>query len=199
MPDRLEDLPDRICLPFAFDPDRLGRDLERVGGQGWTRHVVRQNYEGDWTVLPLRAPAGETHPVRMVYPDPLATAFADTPLLDRTPYFRALLGRFQCPLRTVRLMRLAPGSVIKTHEDGGLDPESGLARIHIPILTSPEVEFLLNGRPVAMAPGSAWYLRLSDPHRVANRGTSDRVHLVVDTGMNDWLLGMLRAGAAEQV
>ena len=199
MPVRLENLPDRICLPLAFDPGWLARDLERIGGQGWTDHVVRQNYEGDWTVLPLRAPAGETHPVRMVYPDPMATAFADTSLLDRTPYFRAVLARFQCPLRTVRLMRLAPGSVIKTHEDGGLDPESGLARIHIPILTSAEVEFLLNGRPVVMAPGSAWYLRLSDPHQVANRGARDRVHLVVDTAMNDWLLEMLRAGAAEAI
>jgi hypothetical protein len=42
-----------------------------------------------------------------------------------------------------------------------------------------------------MAPGSAWYLRLSDPHRVANRGTSDRVHLVVDLAVNDWLTELL--------
>jgi hypothetical protein len=40
-----------------------------------------------------------------------------------------------------------------------------------------------------MRAGEAWYLRLSDPHAVANRGTSDRVHLVLDLVADDWLLG----------
>ena len=31
------------------------------------------------------------------------------------------------------------------------------------------------------------YLRLSDPHSVANNGAADRVHLVIDAEMNDWL------------
>ena len=38
--------------------------------------------------------------------------------------------------------------------------------------------------------GSCWYLRLSDPHSVANRGTEDRVHLVVDMFVNDWVGGV---------
>ena len=191
------DLPDRVRLPLPLDPAALAADLARFGSDDWTRHVVRQNYDGDWSVLPLRAPAGESHPVRLAYPDPRATAFVDTPMLDRAPYFRAVLGLFQSPLRSVRLMRLAPGSVIKTHEDSGLDLENGMARVHIPIVTGPGVEFLLNARPVPMTPGSAWYLRLSDPHSVANRGTGDRVHLVVDCWTNHWLLAMLRDASSD--
>jgi len=42
-----------------------------------------------------------------------------------------------------------------------------------------------------MAPGECWYLRLSDPHSVANRGTTDRVHLVVDAVVNDALRRMI--------
>jgi hypothetical protein len=94
-------------------------------------------------------------------------------------------------------MRLGAGSAILTHEDNGIDPEGGIARIHIPIVTNKDVEFLLNGSAVAMKPGSAWYLRLSDPHSVANRGASDRIHLVVDCLMNDWLVETLRAAAYE--
>jgi hypothetical protein len=191
------DLPDRVRLPLPIDAAALAADLAKYGPGDWTRHYVRQNYEGDWSALPLRAPAGESHPIRLIYPDPGATAFADTKLLDRAPYFRTVLGLFQAPLRTVRLMRLTSGSVINTHEDSGLDPEGGMARIHIPILTGPEVEFLLNGKPVTMIPGSAWYLRLSDPHSAANRGAGDRVHLVVDCWTNAWLLGMLRAGSTD--
>ena len=51
-------------------------------------------------------------------------------------------------------------------------------------------------RGVAMLPGSLWYLRLSEPHAAANRGTTDRVHLVVDVRANDWLLALLGAGVA---
>jgi len=187
------DLPDRVRLELRIDPAALAADLARFGEEDWTRHYVRQNYEGDWSAIPLRAPAGESHKLRQIYPDPAATSFVDTKLLDRAPAIRALLGRFRCPLRAVRLMRLTPGSVIRRHQDSGLDPESGMARIHIPIVTSPDAEFLLNGIPVEMMPGSAWYLRLSDPHEAVNRGAGDRVHLVIDAWMNDWLLEALRA------
>src|SRR4051812_49088447 len=130
------DLPDRVRLPLRLDPAALAQDLTRYGEEDWTRHYARENYEGDWSAIPLRAPAGETHPKRLIYADPGATAFVETPLLARAPYFRDVLGLFLCPLRAVRLMRLTPGSVIRTHEDSGLDPDGGMVRIHIPIATS---------------------------------------------------------------
>jgi hypothetical protein len=40
---------------------------------------------------------------------------------------------------------------------------------------------------VIMEPGIVWYLRLSDPHSVINNGISDRMHLVIDAAVNDWL------------
>ncbi|WP_447727352.1 aspartyl/asparaginyl beta-hydroxylase domain-containing protein [Sphingomonas koreensis] len=187
-------VPDRVRLPLAFDVDRLRADLETVD-RDWIDHLVRQNYEGNWSVLPLRHTAGATHPVMMIYSDPTATEFVDGPLLAQTPAFRALLAQFRCPLHAVRLMRLTPGSVIKPHRDHDLAAEWGVARIHIPITTNPDVEFLLNGTPLAMAPGEAWYLRLADEHAVANRGTTDRVHLVIDCIVDDWLAAMLREAA----
>ena len=187
---------DRVRLPFSFDADQLRADLDRVVGGEWVDHLVRQTYEGDWDVLPLRFTAGATHPVMQIYADPTATRFEDGPLLGQTPYFRAVIARFECPVQSVRLMRLTAGSVIKEHRDHDLAAEWGTARIHIPIITNADVEFLVNRTPVTMEPGSAWYLRLSDPHSVANRGTSDRVHLVIDCTANDWLIGQLRAVAA---
>jgi hypothetical protein len=46
-----------------------------------------------------------------------------------------------------------------------------------------------------MAPGETWYLRLADPHSVANRGPVKRVHLVIDLILNPWLDALLRDGA----
>ncbi len=179
--------PDRWRLPFQFDPERLQRDLDGLGSTAWTRHFVEQNYEGDWDVLPLRSVAGARHPVTMIYSDPAATAFEDTPLLAACPYFRDVLAMFDCDLQSVRLMRLSPGSVIKVHRDHDLGMESGKVRFHVPISTNPQVVFELNGERVAMEAGSAWCLRLSDPHRVTNRGATSRVHMVIDGLANGWL------------
>jgi hypothetical protein len=191
--------PDRLQLPLSFDPALLRRDLDALSATPWTAHFVEQNYEGDWSVIPLRCAAGETHPIRMIYSDPLATSFVDTPFLAACPYFRAVIAAFACPVRNVRLMRLTPGSIIKEHTDLDLDVEGGVeggeARVHIPVTTSPEVEFLLNRTRVEMKPGETWYLRLSDPHAVANRGSSDRVHLVLDLVVDDWLTGFFEEAA----
>jgi hypothetical protein len=181
--------PDRLQLPLSFDPVLLARDLDALSATPWTAHYVQQNYEGDWSVIPLRCAAGETHPIRMIYSDPTASVFVDTPFLAACPYFQAVIAAFACEVRGVRLMRLGAGSVIKQHADLDLAIETGAARVHVPVVTNPDVEFLLNGSRVRMKAGEAWYLRLSDPHAVANRGASDRVHLVLDLVADDWLLG----------
>lgn len=189
--------PDRLQLPLSFDPALLRRDLDALSATPWTAHFVEQNYEGDWSVIPLRCAAGETHPIRMIYSDPTATTFVDTPMLAACPHFRAVIAAFACPVRNVRLMRLTPGSIIKEHTDLDLGVEGGEARVHIPVTTSPEVEFLLNRTRVEMKPGETWYLRLGDPHAVANRGSSDRVHLVLDLVVDDWLTGFFDEALAE--
>jgi hypothetical protein len=43
-----------------------------------------------------------------------------------------------------------------------------------------------------MAAGTAWYLNLSEPHRVENRSERDRIHLVIDSIVDDWLTDLMR-------
>ncbi len=167
--------PQRLRLPLDFVPDRLAADMEKFSQSAWIEHFVKQNYDGDWSVIPLRGPAGATHPVRMIYSDPGCTDFEDTPMLAGSPYFREVLAAFACPLHAVRLMRLTPGSVIKEHNG--------------------DVDFRLNGLRCVMPAGSAWYLRLSDPHSVANRGAEDRVHLVIDAAVNGWVEALFQQAA----
>lgn len=189
-------LPDRIRLPFAFDPAHLAADVAQLGPDDWTSHFVTQNYDGDWSAIGLRAPASACHPIQMIYSDPSTRECVDTPFLARMPNIRGVLAHFACPLGAVRLMRLATGSRIKEHRDNDLDATNGTARLHIPVLTNAAVTFRLNGAPVPMAAGETWYLRLSDPHSVVNAGTSDRVHLVIDAIVDDWLQSLLVQAAA---
>lgn len=178
----LRALPDRLRLPFLFDFERLHADLSAVESEGWIDHFVTRNYEGRWTVLPLRAPAGteDAHPILQITSNPGVVDFVDTPLLRSCPYYRDVLGTLDFPLGAVRLMRLDPGAVIKTHVDADLSAELGWARLHIPVTTNPGVAFVVNDEPVMMREGECWYLRLSDPHSVRNEGDTPRVHIVID-------------------
>ncbi len=188
-------LPDRLRLPMRFDPALLVRDLQGLHTVPWIKHFVAQNYEGDWSVIPLRGKAGATHPVMMIYSDPSCRDFADTPMLAACPYYREVLDSFAAPLQAVRLMRLAPGSVIKEHADNDLSVECGTVRFHIPVVTNPHVEFYLNRERVVLEAGSCWYLRLADPHSVINGGATDRVHMVIDATVNDWIADVLQKAA----
>ena len=147
---------DRLRLAVRFDPGALGRDLSLLEEGEWVDHFVKQNYEGTWRVLPLRAPAGAVHPIKMIYSDPACDTFVDTPLLARCSYFQQVLAAFQCPLQAVRLMKLTPGSAIKPHTDHDLAPEHLRARLHIPVTTNPDVDFRLNGPAVMMGEGQCW-------------------------------------------
>ena len=168
-------------------------DLQKLEDVDWIDHFVTQNYDGSWDVIPLRGPAHATHPVMMIYSDPACTEFSDTPYLGACNYFQQALARFRCPINAVRLMRLTPGSVIKEHTDYDLSLEDGNARLHIPVITNRQVEFRLNGRRVVMNEGECWYLRLSDPHTVTKRGDNDRVHLVIDASVNQWLADLIES------
>lgn len=187
--------PGRLRLPLTFDPGRRAADMANFAQSSWIEHFVKQNYDGAWIVIPLRGPAGATHPIRMIYLDPGCTDFEDTPMLAGLPYFRELLAAFACPLHAVRLMRLTPGSVIKEHHDNDLSFEQGMVRIHIPVVTNEAGDFRLNGVRCAMPAGSTWYLQLSDSHSVANRA---RVHLVIDATLNGWVEALFQRAAHSQ-
>ena len=171
-------------LPLSFDPDHLKADLARLQSDEWIPHFNTRYYEGDWSGISLRAVGGRAG---QLYPDPTATDdYADTPILARCPYFQDVLAAFHCPLTSVRLLKLAARSSIREHKDYKLGFEDGEMRIHVPVVTNPDVAFFLAGEQVIMPEGEAWYLDLNLPHRVENHSDIDRIHLVIDCVVNDW-------------
>jgi len=177
----------RLKLPLEFDAIRLRGDLGRLVPEDWSPHFNKRQYEGDWSGVALRSTPGARVPL---YPNPTMKEFVDLPVLDRCPYIREVLACFHCPLRVARLLRLGAGSRILEHTDYNLGYEDGEVRIHIPVQTNPEVEFVVGGEPLPMREGEAWYINFNLPHRIHNRGTTDRIHLVIDCDLNPWLDAM---------
>lgn len=179
-----------LRLPFTFDPVRLRADLARVRDDEWIPHQQKKHYDGRWSGAALRSLAGAAGNLLVEARD--GQRFADTALLARCPYFAEVLATFRCPIGAVRLLRLHAGSTIAEHVDHALDFDDGEVRIHIPIVTSDAVRFVLDGARLAMAPGECWYTNVNLPHSVANDGDTDRIHLVLDCVVDDWLRELFR-------
>ena len=176
----------KLRLPFEFDPHVLGRDVGQLSGDDWIPHFNTQYYEGDWSGVALRAAAGAHVGL---YPDPTSESYVDTPQLEKCPSVRAVLSEFKCETESVRYLRLGPGARILRHRDYMLSVDDGLARVHVPIKTSPHVEFYLDDERIEMNEGEAWYLNFNLYHSVENKGNDERVHLVIDCIVNDWFRG----------
>jgi hypothetical protein len=82
------------------------------------------------------------------------------------------------PVR-VLLARLRAGGMIPPH----IDTRFSLAhahRLHCPLVTHPEVLFSVDRDPKQMTAGELWEINNRRTHEAMNRGSTDRVHLIID-------------------
>ncbi|MFL6241303.1 MAG: aspartyl/asparaginyl beta-hydroxylase domain-containing protein [Actinomycetes bacterium] len=178
-------LPYAVKLGLRFDAAALADDVERLRVEDWVPHFNTSYYVGDWSGTSLRSVGGRAD---RLYPDPAAQdPYGDTEVLDRCPAIRDLLDSLSCELTAVRLLRLGPGARVREHRDYRLGFDDGEVRLHVPVVTGPDAEFVLAGEPLVMAPGECWYVNVNQMHSVANVGSTQRVHLVADCVVNAWL------------
>jgi len=181
-------------LSLSFDAARLQSELQALA-EPWEPHMNRGYYEGDWSGIAFRS--NSLPHQRKIFIDPSRPEdFVDTDALSRCPYMRESLAAFPCSRRAVRLLKLAPGAVIREHRDVGICIDEEEARLHIPILTNDRTDFIVGGERVSMQPGECWYVNVDLPHSVVNGGETDRVHLVVDVAVDEWLRGTVRESRA---
>ena len=180
----------RLLLQFAA-PQMLAEALA-VDAETWRAHFNNHYHDGGWQGVALRSTGGDS---TRLFADPTrAVEPTNTPLLAQCPAIAAALAQLQCPIRDVRLLRLAAGSVIREHCDPDLRFDEGQARLHIPLVTHPLVEFYVDGERVMMEAGECWFLELSHHHRVHNASNIERIHLVIDCDANAWLQAAILAG-----
>ncbi|HUC79993.1 MAG TPA: aspartyl/asparaginyl beta-hydroxylase domain-containing protein [Flavisolibacter sp.] len=185
-------------LSTQFGAERMKAEVALLEASFWKQHYNKKDYKGEWSVLPLRSINGDTESIYAVASGSNMHRYADTPLLQHCPYLQEVLSFFQCEKTAVRLMKLNASSTIEEHRDTALNFEDGEARLHIPVATNSQVVFFLEKEPLYLQEGECWYLNLSLPHSVQNNGLSDRVHLVIDCVVNDWLRNQITAQATRQ-
>lgn len=174
-----------IRLPFQFDVTLLKQEVAVIAEKHWLLHYQTLHYEGGWSAIPLRSINGKADNI-FISPQE-QTEYADTEFLVNSTYLKELLSFFKCPLLAVRLLKLDAGALIKEHKDADLAFEKGEIRIHIPVQTNDEVEFILDKERMQMKEGDCWYMNFNLPHSIHNKSKYPRIHLVIDAKVNDWV------------
>ena len=174
-----------LKLPFVFDAGLLQQEVNALSAPQWLPHYQVKHYEGEWSAIPLRSIGGKADDIIISPTD--NRDYRDTVFLESSPYLQKVLQTFQCPLQAVRLLKLNAGSSIKEHRDAELNFESGEIRLHIPVLTHADVEFFLDKERLTPQEGECWYMNFNLLHAVHNNSTINRVHLVIDAVVNDWV------------
>lgn len=212
------DVPGVKLLRAAFltpaDLDAIRAELHDFG-HAWTDHYSSYNKRHSWSAFALSGfDAGD--PGFIIKPAEMSRAWkeANAPRLSAScgptlatqhfPHTWTILGRcgLTSEVERVRFMRLSAGGELTRHADI-TDPDAGtapgkLARLHVPIRTSPGCVFRawrLDGveERVHMEEGSLVYLDTRKPHAVINPGEAERVHLVIDAGVDDELRRLIAA------
>lgn len=174
---------------MSFDSAPLRAEVLSLSEEAWVSHFNTNDYDGVWSSASLRSPTGRANDI---LPFSAAGVFRDTPLMDQFPALRAVVETFRFPLKAVRLLRLHAGSRVKEHCDLDLGLADGELRIHVPVLTSELVEFVVANRQLPLRAGEAWFVDFSQPHRIYNGGAEPRVHLVIDGTVNAWAEELLQ-------
>lgn len=164
---RLFDCPiEDIAAALPGETDPLW-DLFQLRQQRFDVHDSTRSIVFRWAAL---GPAGSV--------SAMASSYAPTPLADAVGACAARLEQ-ACSGRVVSLLltELPAGRRIARHRDSGELLER-TRRCHLPIVTNPQVSFLIDDKSYYLRAGTAWELDNMRPHAVENGGSTGRVHLI---------------------
>jgi len=180
-----------VCsrLPVAVNLPLLLQALAAIEDERWQGHFNSAYYSGDWSGVALISASDALTELSPGNGQPVHRA----PWLQDRRWQEALRD-WPLAMVSARLLRLGPGGCIHEHRDYDLGGPDADLRLHVPLLSPPDVDFWLDGQRIPMAAGECWFLDLSRPHRVANRSAQARIHLVLDCRPGPWLEQQIAEG-----
>lgn len=157
-------------LPVHFDAERLRAEVESLPASAWSRHP--KEHAGNTAARLITAGGGDN--------DAVSGEMKPTAALAACPYVQQILASFDTVWSRSRFMRIAGGASVPQHSDINYHWFHRV-RLHVPVITRPEVRFYCGDANVHMGPGEAWVFDNWREHRVENPAPEARVHLVADT------------------
>lgn len=174
-----------LALPESVWDEENSSKPNRFEALGTTRHIVFRFVSNflDW---------------RQSYDRPLWKewrSLLEPVLAAATAEYGYARGAFP----RVMLARMPSGGIVHPHQDTG--PAAHWPhKIHVPVQTNADVDFFVDDVRYQFPDGEAVEVNNMAVHAVANRGTSDRIHLIfeyydMDQPEPEWLAGLLAQNA----
>lgn len=163
-----------LRLPVRFCADTLAAEVNALPPSAWEPHPT--GFVGNEAVRLVSALDNPN--------DSFDSPMGPTEHLLACPYIMEVMAELGGTWGRSRLMGLAPGADVPMHVDIHYYWRTHL-RIHIPVITNPQVTFTCDDEQVHMAAGECWVFDSFRRHGVRNLGTARRVHLVLDTVGSD--------------
>lgn len=157
------------------------------------REEVNKLTESEWIDWELRQNRYKVHSTTQSYPfyfseyGETAKAYnIDTRLWELTkPIIEELEHWYNRRAEVILLVKLLPFKSIRPHTDGGWFVHTH--RIHIPIITDPDILFIVDAKKFHLECGYAYEMNNVVEHGVQNPTDIGRVHLMVDILPNEVL------------
>jgi len=175
-----------VQLPVQFDASRLAAEIQAFDHSCWRKHP--QNFPGNFA-LPLISVNGDPDV------DAINGPMRPTTFLEQCPYLTQVLHRLGAVWGRTRLMKLSGHAEVTPHADVSYYWRER-TRVHVPILTKPNVRFICGESEVNMAAGECWIFDTWRNHRVINGDDDERIHLVADTVGSDAFWSLVNRGRA---
>lgn len=167
-------------LPFKFDPVEITSYINSLTEEEWLKWRFRQT-------LPNHQ---HTESIKVLW-IPLDVASFDVDCVEKNePHYTVVTNIMEGCLDFLKqyydgkiykiiIVKLSSNSHIRPHEDDGFSLEIP-HRVHIPIVTNPNIKFGCGQSEIYMAPGSLYEINNQQQHYVINDTDQHRVHLIVD-------------------
>ena len=167
-------------LDFEFKiKDVLNEFSETSKNIKYSKHFG-SHHDGGWSAISLYSPTGKSESLEektktKSYKTEISSFFPKT-----VEIIEKLKLKYECEVNRVRFMKLKSNSNITWHFDYDESYSFGNARLHIPIIINDNCSGFICHNYYRWKVGEIWYGDFSFPHKVSNKGKSDRVHLVID-------------------
>ena len=176
-----------LKLPIRFSAEKLADEVRALPQSAWRPHPT--GFPGNEAVR-LVSPSGQAT-------DSIHGPMAPTEDLLRCPYVMEVMSELRGVWGRSRLMGLGAGADVPPHIDCHYYWVTHL-RIHIPVITNPNVSFTCGDQTVHMEAGECWVFDSFRRHTVQNAGSEQRVHLVLDTVGGERLWDLVEAAKQER-
>lgn len=166
-------LPGLLYRVLEVNIKPLQDEVKKLTDEQWNEWGLRQNK------YKVHAPTRNYPFYFSVYGEPAKAYNIDTDAWKATkPIIEQIELFYNRKAEVSILVDLLPHKTIRAHTDGGWFVNTH--RLHIPVITSPDVTFTLDGKKFHMECGYVYEMNNIAMHSVDNPTDLGRVHLMVD-------------------